>query len=353
MLLNIIRALFSVIIASFKKKLTTAFILACSLFILSNQTLQAAEAKANNKNMPVCAYIASYAPGYKWQDGIEQGIQESLAQRCEIKTFFMNSKKVSTEASLQQIGLQAVDFIKRINPEIVIVSDDHAVKYVLMDHYKNSPLPFVYCGVNNTGLIYGLPYRNTTGMVEKNPTEKLLRLLFNLNPSKTHVAFLTTTGTSADIDVSAFHKLVIKLKIKSSTYQIQNEQDWRSIYKNIQEDPNVDIIFFSNNATFPSWNHKKNMAWVLKYNNKLSVTTKDSMLPYVALGMNKSAKEHGSWAGNAAIEILNGIAPNKLAVVPNQKFQLWVNPRVIKPFRTPQIDEIISQSLVYNSVVSE
>jgi len=309
---------------------------------------QAKQAFTKTTKLPVCIYIASYAPGYSWQDGIERALTQTLKNHCQIKTFFMNSKKVLDEKSLQKIGLHAVDFIESHSPDVVIVSDDNAVKYVLKEHYRNSKLPFVFCGVNNSAIPYGLPYKNTTGMVEKNPTEAILKLLFSINPGKTHVAFMTTSGTSANRDIHEFYKLVKKLGIASSAFQIHNEQEWRTLYKQLQEDPKVDIILFSNRAAFKTWDHHKNIEWIKQHNNKISITTQDWMMPYVAVGMNKIPDEQGRWAGAAAIEILNGTPVNQISVVPNQRFQLWINPLIAKPFKAQLPEYIFSQSLVYS-----
>ena len=312
------------------------------------QTSQAEQALPKVTKLPVCVYIASYAPGYSWQNGIERGLSQTLQNQCEMKTFFMNSKKVFDNESLQKIGLNAVDFIESHSPDVVIVSDDNAVKYVLKEHYRNSQLPFVFCGVNNSGIPYGLPYKNTTGMVEKNPTETILKLLFSINPGKTHVAFMTTSGTSAKRDIDEFHQIVNKLDIASSAFQIANEQEWRRLYKQVQEDPKVDIILFSNRAAFKTWNHNKNIEWIKQHNNKISITTQDWMMPYVAVGMNKIPDEQGKWAGAAAIEILKGTPASQISVVPNQQFQLWINPLIAKPFKAQLPENIFSQALVYD-----
>ena len=304
------------------------------------QTSQAKQALSKKPKPPICVYIASYAPGYSWQDGIEQALTKTLKNHCQLKTFFMNSKKVFDKQALQKIGLHAVDFIESHSPDIVIVSDDNAVKYVLKEHFHNSQLPFVYCGVNNSGIPYGLPYKNTTGMIEKNPTEALLKLLFSINPIKTHVAFMTTSGTSANRDIHEFHQLVDKLGIASSAFQIHDEQEWRVLYKQLQEDPKVDIILFSNRIALKTWDHYKNIEWIKQHNNKISITTQDWMMPYVAVGMNKIPGEQGHWAGAAAIEILNGTPVSQISIVPNQKFQLWINHLIDNLFKEQLLENI-------------
>lgn len=338
------------------------FVVLCSVIFSASAFTQVPQSKTDQpffespietqKKLPVCLYIASYAPGYPWQNGIERGIRQSLNDKCELKTFFMNTKQVFKESELEKIGVQAIDFIASNNPDVVIVSDDNATKYVLEKHYKNSRIPFVFCGVNNTGSTYNLPYKNTTGMIEKNPTEYLLKLLFNISPSKTRVAFLTSNGTTAKKDVIEFNQLADQLGIKHQAYQIQDENEWRKVYKKVQESDDIDLIYFSNRAAFNTWDHQKNIDWALQHNHKLSFTTQDWMMPYVAVGINKIPDEQGVWAGQAALEILKGTPPSEIAVVPNQNFQLWINKEFARPFKKELPENVFSKSIIYDAKVA-
>ncbi len=339
---------------------TSFRVIAVLLFILISTVSFKANAQNtidsnNNQNahLPVCVYIASYSPGYPWQNGITRSIKKTLNGHCHLKTFYMNTKKVSNKKTLNNIGLQAIAFIASNKPDVVIVSDDNAVKYVLQNHYKNSSIPFVFCGVNNTGIHYGLPYKNTTGMIEKNPIEVILKLLFSINPAKTRVAMLTTQGTSADFDNIEFTKIAKEMGIKTKVYQLKNEREWRKVFKQIQLGDEFDLIYLSNRAAFKTWDHKKNYEWALKYNSKITFSTQDWMMPYSAIGITKIPDEQGTWAAKAAIEILNGLAPSEIAVIPNQNFQLWTNKQITKPFADQLPENIFSQSIVYDEKVPQ
>lgn len=77
------------------------------------------------------------------------------------------------------------------------------------------------------------------------------------------------------------------------------------------------------------------------------------MMPYSAIGITKIPDEQGSWAAQAAIEILNGMAPSEIAIVPNQNFQLWTNKQMAKPFENSLPENLFSQSLIYNEKPSK
>ncbi len=301
--------------------------------------------RAGNEAPKICAYIASYAPGYEWQDRLEKSLKKTLKNHCTIKTHYMNSKKLSSFEQLKAAGDKAKDFIENINPSLVIVSDDNAVQYVLKEHYRNSTTSFVFCGVNNSGGNYGLPYRNTTGMIETSPFRNLFQILFREYPGKSHIAYLTTTGTTAAKNILEFHNIVKELQLpKSSAYRAQSEEDWKQIFTKLQNDPTVDFIILGNNAAFPQWNRKENIEWVKTHTRKVTAATQKWMMDYATIGYTKVPEEQGEWAGLAAVEILKGVPIQYLSVVPNQEFTFWKNESLIQELDSPLSESLLKQA---------
>ncbi len=309
-----------------------------------NHTLSASK---TTKEQPVCVHIASYAPGYAWQDGVDRGIQQQLKNKCRLKTFYMNSKKIKNDVKLADVGLLAKNFIEESQPDVVIVSDDNAVKYVLQPYFKNHKLPFVFCAINNTAKHYGLPYQNTTGMIEIAPTKFLLQQILSMGSGHLHVAYLTTLGNTANNNIADFHKIINQLNLKSSAYQAHNQKQWRSLYRQLQEDPDVSIIILGNYVAFPHWNAETNLQWVKKYNQKITLAAQPWMMPYVAFGMTKSPDEQGQWAALTALEILQGTPIELLEIIPNQQVQTWINKQLIKPVEHLIPPQLLSQAVVY------
>ncbi|MBO1925099.1 ABC transporter substrate-binding protein [Thiomicrorhabdus sp. 6S3-12] len=309
--------------------------------------------KADKVKLPKCTYIASYAPGYEWQDRLESALFNTLRKQCEVQTFYMDSKKLNTESQLEASGLKAKQFIEQTQPDLVIVSDDNAVEYVLAPYFNGSSLPFIFCGVNNSGINYGLPYSNTTGMLEIAPVRQLLELLFQINPGKTHVAYLAGPGTTAAKNVAAFHQIVKEFDIPSSAFQARTQEDWRQLFKQLQEDENTDIILFDNFASFPQWDRDINLSWVKRYSKKLTVTNSDWVMPYVMLGLANKPEEQGTWAGLSAIHTLNGMPINRQEVVANNSFVFWYNPTLIQESTSPLPSAFLMQAQPYESKESE
>jgi len=139
--------------------------------IVSEKPIQSYEGKK-------ILYVDSYHAGYEWSDGITRGIENILNNTgVEIKILRMDTKKNDTEEYGKQAGLWAKSVIEDFKPDLVIISDDPAFKYLLMPYYRDAALPFVFCGINWDASIYGAPYNNTAGMIEVSLTPELITFL--------------------------------------------------------------------------------------------------------------------------------------------------------------------------------
>ncbi|WP_172959737.1 ABC transporter substrate-binding protein [Thiomicrorhabdus aquaedulcis] len=316
--------------------------------VLSSKSALANSNNNTNSSQAVCVHIASYKIGYEWQDGIDAALSQHLNQACQLKTFYMNTQNTLSTESLTQRGEQAKDFIEREQPNVVIVSDDDAVKYVLQPYFRDHRIPFVFCGLNNGGAVYDLPYSNATGMVEYSPVGQLLKLLFSINPAKTHVAYLNTLGTTAEKDALTFHRVMKRMGTPYTIYTVANQEEWRAMYLKIHNDPHVDLVFLGNTVAFKNWNHADNLAFTLVNSQKLSFAEHNWMMPYVSLGILKSPYEQGAWAAQTAKAILNGMPVERLPVVPNRNFQLWSNLKQLNAIKQTLPDSLLSQAILYS-----
>ena len=125
-------------------------------------------------------YVDSYHQGYAWSDGITAGIKKNFeGTGINLDIIRMDTKVHPEEDFKIAAGTKAHDEIEAFHPDVLIVSDDNAFKYVVQKYYKDAPLPVVFCGINWDASTYGVPYTNTTGMVEVSLTTQILE---NLKP---------------------------------------------------------------------------------------------------------------------------------------------------------------------------
>ena len=125
--------------------------------------------------LPRCLYISSYHIGYAWSDGVEEGLRSVLDGKCEIRQYDMDTKRKRSADDIKSAVVASREIIESWKPDIVITSDDNAAKHLIVPHYKNSALPFVFSGINWTVEEYGFPVSNVTGIVEVAPIEPMLK----------------------------------------------------------------------------------------------------------------------------------------------------------------------------------
>ena len=110
-------------------------------------------------------YVNSYHRGFPPSDQITEGVFEKLpADSFEIIAHFMDTKRNPSEEYIKKRAAEILDSINNENPDLLIVSDDNAVKYLVVPNFQDNPMPIVFCGVNWTAEQYDLSHCNITGI---------------------------------------------------------------------------------------------------------------------------------------------------------------------------------------------
>lgn len=279
---------------------------------------------------PLCFYLASYAPGYAWQDGITEAVTHGLAGVCRLQVHYMDSKKVTDPAQLEALGEKARQAIMRAKPAILLASDDNAMKYVVQPYFRNVPLPVVFCGLNDTGQPYGLPYKNTTGMVEKMPFKKMMQAL-HLYQRVSHkpalkVALFVSHSTTSEKNIHTFTRLLGKQKIPLTVIKVQNFTQWKQQFAALNQQAVPDVLLLGNTAPIPDWQTEEAEVWVKQHTRKFTLAYLPNMRPYALINIEKSPQEQGAWmAASARAILLKGYQPDEMNIVPNRQFPVMVN----------------------------
>ncbi len=81
-------------------------------------------------------YINSYHEGFPPSDQITRGLLEHLpADSFQVHSYFMDTKRNPTEAYISQRAAELLDSIQIQNPDVLIVSDDNALKYLALPNF--------------------------------------------------------------------------------------------------------------------------------------------------------------------------------------------------------------------------
>jgi ABC-type uncharacterized transport system substrate-binding protein len=269
-----------------------------------------------------CLYVSSYHRGYAWSDGVEQGLRKVLTGHCEIRQIDMDTKRNKSVEFKQSAASEVKHEIETWQPDVVIVSDDNAAKYVVKQYYRDADTPFVFSGVNWTVKEYGFPYSNVTGIIEVAPLEAMLTNAIKYSGGAKKAIYLGADTLTEKKNLDRVAGASQKLGIELEGILVSSASEWKVQYRAAQD---VDFIVMGSYSGISDWNKAEMAAFAVEHARKLTVTSHDWMMPFSTIGFTKIPQEQGEWAALAAIEILKGKSPREIPIVANRNWDLWLN----------------------------
>ncbi len=273
-------------------------------------------------------YVDSYHESYPWSAGITRGIQSVLENRedIELKIIHMDTKRNKSEAFKTQAAMKALKIIEEWEPEVVVASDDNAVKYLVEPFLNNTDLPVVFCGVNWNLDNYTLATdKNITGIIEIAHYVQLIETLQKYTQGR-RIGHLTGDNLSDATEVTALNNLLKDYVIKE--YAVDSFSEWKVALDKARLE--VDILLINNNAGIAGWNTEEARKLIYETVSIPTGTTNDWMATYNLLTYAKSANEQGEWAANAALDILRGKSPQEIPVAISKKAKIILNMNLAK-----------------------
>ncbi|MES9937840.1 MAG: hypothetical protein ABW153_15445 [Sedimenticola sp.] len=239
----------------------------------------------------------------------------------------MDTKRNKEQAYKERVGREVRDLVMEWKPDVVIASDDNAARYVIQAHFKDSPIPFVFCGVNWTAEEYGFPYSNVTGIIEVAPLHPMLRQAANLS-GKTRGGFYIGADTLTEKkNLERMIGVGKELGIPVEGRLVGSLQEWMDTYTTAQSH---DFIILGSHSGINDWSREAVRKFTLENTKRLSVTSHGWMMPFTLLGYTKVPEEHGEWAAKSAMAILNGLSPTDIPIVSNRRWDLWLNTALLE-----------------------
>ncbi len=274
---------------------------------------------ANGKKV---LYIDSYHPTYDWSIGVLQGVKDGLNKSgVTLETFYMDAKNHPEEADKQAAALQAKQKIESFKPDIVITCDDDAVKYILVQYFKDSSLPFVFCGVNWSADEYGLPFKNATGILEVDFFKTIVLFLDKVAKGK-RLGFISFDGISERRNEEKLREIA---QINFDKVYFEKTFDsWKANFLKLQNE--VDILFITNPKGIEGWDDQKAQEFVYA-NTKIPTAATHLWIgrKFSVLAITKIPQEQGQWTAKTALAILAGKAIHDIPIAKNRQTKIIIN----------------------------
>ncbi len=284
----------------------------------------AASCGPNKPEKTAIVYINSYHQGHPSSDEIMQGFMDNMPiDSFEIHAWYMDTKRNPTEEFIIEKASQLLDSIQKINPDVLVVSDDNAVKYIVEPNLQSLEMSVIFCGVNWTDQEYELPKDQVTGIIEILPVFEALQTIKYFDPSMDKVVVLSENTTTSRKEEQILDTLFQRAGFTPEFRLVNDFERWKESFLIFSE--TTDLIYIPTHAAIRGWDDKEAKAFVEENINIPIITCEDFMMPFAVLGVTKIAKEHGEWAAATTKKILAGMSVSEIPVTRNKQSVLWFN----------------------------
>lgn len=285
-----------------------------------------------NETPKKIVYINSYHYGHPSSDEIMEGFMQHVpTDSFNIYSWYMDTKRNPSEEYIEKKARELLDSIRFVNPDILVVSDDNAVKYIVAPNLEVLTMPIVFCGVNWTDKDYHLPHDKVTGIIKILPIADAVQLLQSYYPSAKKLLVLNENTTTSRKEVEILDTLFQGLGLSATFKLVDNFQDWKTAFADGNTE--FDMIYISTNAAIKSWNKDEAEEFICANIKVPVITCEDFMMPYAVLGVTKIAQEHGIWAAATAKRILLGFSVENISVTKNKLSNKWLNQTMAEKIR--------------------
>jgi ABC-type uncharacterized transport system substrate-binding protein len=275
---------------------------------------------------PRIVYINSYHQGFPPSDQITRGVMKGLtADSFEVVSYFMDTKRNPAEAYIKARAEELLDSIREMKPDLLIVSDDNAMKYLVVPHFQNDPLPIVFCGVNWTVDQYDISDCNITGVLEILPVERLIQTVKPYYPEMKKLLVLNENTTTSRKTKPLLDTLIAKMGLQVYQELVDDFESWKSVFREANEV--YDIIYLQTRGAITGWDHDESLKHMDEFLRVPVVTCEEFMMPYAVFGLTQYSEEQGMIAAEKAKAILEGTSPSDIPISRNQMSKAWINAR--------------------------
>lgn len=282
--------------------------------------------------------VYSYDEALPWTQQCDLGIREALPGNVSIERFYMDTKRIP-EDDFENVAKAAIEEFKRIQPDVVMLSDDNALR-LLGPELAATGVPVVYLGINGNPRDYfdWLPH-NVTGVIERIPLLHWVRVLFDIMPDAHSVLVLMDDSSTAAAIIKSSFKEKKAIKFGGADIYWVKAKDWLS-WQRCVLDLQYDFLVMPIYHTL-----KDETGTHIPVGRVISWTSQHSTVPVFASqdyavwdqgvvgALSIAGEEHGRYAGRLVADILSGTPVSELLSGDDQHGQLFFNRTQLHRFK--------------------
>ncbi|MGF1754369.1 ABC transporter substrate-binding protein [Vibrio makurazakiensis] len=192
-------------------------------------------------------FVHSYHFGYPWVQEYREGFMSEI-DGMTIHDFQMDTKRRPSE-DFEAIADEAWEYIQQHNPDIVVISDDNALKY-LGPRLTKSRIPTVFLGVNANPRQYVTITANISGVLERPLLKRSVHMISELQPDVKKIkVMMDAAATSHAILMTSFgtKRSQIINGVAVDAYLVDSIESWHEHTK-ASKNEGYDALIIANYA---------------------------------------------------------------------------------------------------------
>ncbi len=272
-------------------------------------------------------YVNSYHCGYPPSDEVMEALKSNLpADSFDVKIRLLNSKRQSSNDSIMANTDSVLKMIRDFQPDLLAISDDNAMKYLVEPYADQLKIPVVFCGINWSAGQYRFSKSQVTGMLEVLPLKTAIVTLKEIYPQSKTLAVISENSLSEKNNTALLDTLYRNAGLLPEYYLVDSFAGWKKAFS--EASAKCDLIYLPTNGAIKGWNDEEAKKFVLAGIAKPVFTCDEFMMPYAVVGFTKIAVEQGQWVAQTIKQIAGGKQVIQIPQTRNVKSKFLINHRL-------------------------
>lgn len=274
-----------------------------------------------------------------WVKEVEKGIDMVLSGKnyITVRHYYMNSKKQRSLSYIQRVSRMAKHAILAFSPDVLLVFDANAEKFVANYFIKEHLTNVIISGmVSPKTLIKYQKRKDVIGVIEHIPVKALREILTLMFPEKKKIYYLSDNSLTGKKITSFIEKASWPNYDLIQVNKVNTFKDWKNAVDFARKKADILLI-----GTFKSIKKEQKIVPAKKL---IQWTIENSKIPAVGLytsfydnggliAISVRAKEQGYTAAKLGLNLLERkMTFEDLAYVKSQTFELHLNKKGIKTY---------------------
>ncbi len=304
--------------------------------------------------------LDSYHPEFLWSVQINTGVERGFAEQglseaegnLKIDTFYMDTKRQTDTAHFDAIAQQAAAYITETQPDIVIVSDNNAVRLVL-DVINESAIPFVFCGLNDSPTNYGLVnHPNATGVLERAHIAETFDWIARVFGDEARLTLMFDDSITTNAYLRDVNQALADSPYSGAPVHLVSAfEDWQAQVTAANESSDA-LVIGTYHTLRDADDHPVHedtvMQWTVENSVIPIVPFWEFSIPFGALGGAViSGENQGYEAAQLAMQVANGTPITELDIITPPEGKLIINEAAVEHWNVAIPDDLRAESQLY------